>query len=190
MAVLDQIQEYIEQLTTKQFKQFMIIIFSCSFLVSTFIVYRYYRNIHMLKNKIEEINKKRAEVRNILERFEIVKRQKAAVDNLLAKDKGFKILGYFNDKIIPKVGIEANKTREPATSSEELDNGYTEIRLDASFSKMNTQKLTELLDALEQNERIYTKDLEIYKPDQGPTINVNLSIATLEPTIETGETEE
>jgi len=55
---------------------------------------------------------------------------------------------------------------------------------------MNTQKLTELLDTLEQNERIYTKEVEIYKPDAGQTINVNLLIATLEPKIETPETTE
>ncbi len=190
MAVLDQIRDSIEQLSTKQFKQYLIIIFSFSFLASTFIIYRYYRNISTLKKRIVEINKKRVEVRDILERFEIVKRQQAEVDTLLAKDKDFKIGCYFNNTVIPKVGIDKNKTREPETSSEELDNGYTEIKLYASFSNMNTQKLTELLDTLEQNERIYTKELEIYKPDQGPTINVNLLIATLEPTIETGEVEE
>lgn len=189
MTALDQIRYYIEQLTIKQFKQYLIIIFSFSFLASTLIMYRYYRNISTLKKTIVGINKKRVEVRDLLERFEIVKLQKTEVDTLLAKGKDFKIGQYFSTVLV-KVGIDTNKTREPETSSEELDNGYTEIKLYASFSNMNTQKVTELLDTLEQNERIYTKDLEIYKPNQGPTINVNLLIATLEPTIETGEAEE
>lgn len=183
MTALDQIRHYIEDLTTKQFKQYFLIIITGLFFVSSIIIYRYYRNIHNLKNRIDLINKNRIEVQNILERFEIVKRQKTEVDTLLAKDKEFKINDYFN-----KISIaDMYKTRDPDISSEELDNGYTEIKLYASLSNMNTQKLVELLDTLEKNERIYTKELEIYKPDQGPTINVNLLIATLEPTIKSVE---
>ena len=189
MNALDQVREYIQQLDAQQFQRYLIVLFAAIFLFSSFIVYRYYRSVSTLKKKIVYINNKREEVKELLERFEIVKQQQADVDTLLAKDKDFKIGGYFNT-VMTQIGVAKNKTREPETSSEELDNGYTEIKLYASFSNMNTQKLTELLDTLEQNERIYTKELEIYKPNQGPTINVNLLIATLEPKIETEETAE
>ena len=167
----------------------MIALFAAIFLFSGIIIYRYYSSVSTLKKKIVYINNKRREVKELLERYEIVKQQQEEVDVLLAKDKDFKIGGYFNT-VMKQVGVEKNKTREPETSSEELDNEYTEIKLYASFSNINTQKLTELLDTLEQNERIYTKELEIYKPNQGPTINVNLLIATLEPKIETEEATE
>lgn len=189
MKPLDQVREYIQHLDAKQFQRYLIALFTALFLFSSFTIYRYYRSVSTLKKKIVYINTKRKEVKELLERFEIVKRQQEEVDALLAKDKDFKIGGYFNT-VMTQVGVAQNKTREPETSSEELDNGYTEIKLYASFSNMNMQNLTKLLDTLEQNERIYTKELEIYKPNQGPTINVNLLIATLEPKLETEETTE
>jgi len=186
MNALNQVREYIQGLDTQQFQRYLIALFVGIFLITSIIVYRYYSNVSALKKKIVYINNKRRDVKELLERYEIVKKQQEEVDALLEKDKDFKIGGYF-DSVMNQVGIARNKTREPETSSEELDNGYTEIKLYASFSNMNMQKLTELLDTLEQNERIYTKELEIYKPNQGPTINVNLLIATLEPKIETEE---
>jgi hypothetical protein len=186
MNALNQIKDYIDQLDKKYFQRYVIIAGSLVLIISSLILYRYYRNIFFYKKKIETINHKRKEVKDILERFEMVKIQQTEVDNLLEKDKDFKIGGYFNE-VITKIGIAQNKTREPETSSEELDNGYTERKLYASFSNITMQKLTELLDTIEQNERIYTKEVEMYKPDTGRTINVNLLIATLEPKIETTE---
>ena len=184
MTILDQIRQFFEGLDQKQFQRYMIGILSCFIIAYGVIIVRYYTTTSALKKRILFINSKRRDVKQILERYEIVKKQQAEVDALLAKDTDFKIGGYFNN-VIKKLGLAQNKTREPETSREELDNGYTEIKLYASFSNMNTQKLTELLDTIEQTERIYTKDVEIYKPDKGATINVNLLIATLEPTAET-----
>jgi exonuclease III len=186
MNALDQVREYIQGLNKQQFQRYLLALFAGIFLISSFIVYRYYSNISTLKKKIVYINNKRKEIKELLERYEIVQRQQEDVDALLEKEQNFKIGGYFNT-VMNQVNITKNKTRDPETSSEVLDNGYTEIKLYASFSDLNMQKLTELLDTLEQKERIYTKDLEIYKPNQGPTINVNLLIATLEPKVETEE---
>jgi hypothetical protein len=186
MTILTQIREYIEALDKKQFQRSVIVLLSIIFVVNVFLMYRYYRSINTHLQRIASINKKRQEVKILLERFEKVKKQQSDVDTLLAKDKEFKIAGYFND-ILKKLGIVQNKIREPETSTEELDNGYREIELYAGLSNMNMQKITSLLDTLEQNERIYTKELEIYRPDGGKTVNVNLHIATLEPIVETPE---
>ncbi|MGE0206741.1 MAG: hypothetical protein AB7R69_02715 [Candidatus Babeliales bacterium] len=186
MTIVNHIKEFIEQLDEAAFKRYIVTFFALFFLCIGFIIYRYYSGVSVIKNRIDTINKKRKEVKNLLERFEVVKVQKTEVDTLLEKDAAFKIGGYF-DTIINQLGIAGNQTRAPETSSEELDNGYTEVKLYASFTNMNTQKLVALLDTLEQNERIYTKEVEIYKPDVGKTININILIATLEPKIETTE---
>ncbi|MEX0940324.1 MAG: hypothetical protein WDZ41_03115 [Candidatus Babeliales bacterium] len=188
MIVLDQIRQFILNLDSKQFQRYLIIILSIILCLIGIVIYRYYSSISFYKKRIYQINQQRRTVKEILERFEIVKKQQTEVNTLLEKDRDFKIAGYFNN-VINKLGISQNKTREPETSSEELDNGYTEIKLFASFSNMNMQRLTELLDTLEQNERIYTKEIEVYKPDQEATININILIATLEPKTELELTE-
>ena len=91
MNALDQVREYIQQLDTQQFKRYLIALFAAIFLFSSFIVYRYYRSVSTLKKKIEYINNKRKEVKELLERFEIVKQQQEDVDALLAKEKEFNI---------------------------------------------------------------------------------------------------
>jgi ribosomal protein S17E len=65
------------------------------------------------------------------------------------------------------------------------------VLLNAKFDTMNMRQLCELLDAVEQNKRIYTKELEIIKSKKVPnTIDVNLTIATLQAKPETTEVAE
>ncbi len=47
---------------------------------------------------------------------------------------------------------------------------------------MNMRELSELLNVLEQNKRVYTKELEVQKSRKSPrAIEVQLTIATLQP---------
>lgn len=189
MNILIQLQKKLEGLDNKQFMMYIISFLTGIILLSCIIMYRYYSSTRQLQKHIAFINTKRTEVKEILERYESVKKQQTEVNELLAKDKDFVIAGYFTN-LIKILAIEKNKTREPETSSEDLDNGYTERRLYATFTNLNMQKVSELLDTIEQSERIYTKELEIYKPTNEPMVNVNLLIATLEPKIEQPTVEE
>lgn len=186
MQVLDTINTYFEYLNYKQFQRIVIIFFSTFFFISFIILYVNIRTHKKLTTRIRTINRKRTEVRELLERYELVKRQKSEVDSFLEKDKDFKIAAFF-DNVLQHLNLLGKKTRDPETSAENLENGYREIKLFATFSDMNMKQLIDLLDALEQNERIYTKELELYKPEQAQTINVNILIATLEPRLETVE---
>lgn len=179
MTIIEKIQNFFSNLDQQQFRNYIAVLLLALFALSGILVYRYYSQTSYLKRRIAATNRKRLEVKELLTRYEIVKRQQADVDALLAKDKDFKIAGYFTD-VVNKLGLAGNKTREPETSAELLDNGYTEIKLYASFSGLNTQKIVQLLDTLEQNERIYIKDVEIYK-SEGNALNLNILIATLEP---------
>ncbi len=184
MEPFKKIQATFESMDQRRFSLTMLGVFIFIILISGTLIYRYYATIAAVNKRAEIANRKRNELRGLLERYEMVKKQQAEVDSLLSKDKEFKIGGYFND-LIMKFGIEKNKTREPETSRETLDNGYTEVKLYATFAQMSTKQIAELLDAIEQNERVYTKEVEMYKPGtNGQTVNVNLLIATIEPKTE------
>lgn len=180
MKLLQNMYSYVQGLDRKQIRNYVTIFFGIVLLLCAVIVYQYFSSMSSLQQRLSAINRKRREIRELLERYERVKKQQAEVDSLLAKDPTFKIAGYF-DSVIKNLDLEQHKTRNPETSSQELDNGYTEITLFATFNNINTEKLTQLLDTLEQNERIYTKELEVYKGDNQQTINVNVLIATVEP---------
>jgi hypothetical protein len=184
MEPFKKIQATFESMDQRRFSLTILGVFIFIILMSGTLIYRYYSTIAAVNKRAESANRKRNELRGLLERYEMVKKQQAEVDSLLSKDKEFKIGGYFNE-LITKFGIDKNKTREPETSRETLDNGYTEVKLYATFAQMSTKQVAELLDAIEQNERVYTKEVEMYKPGtNGQTVNVNLLIATIEPKTE------
>ncbi|MGB8468114.1 MAG: hypothetical protein WCE21_03840 [Candidatus Babeliales bacterium] len=179
MPLMYTIYGWVSNLDAAQFKKWSASFFGITTLLLLALFYWYYHATTHLSSKMVLINKQRVQTRELLERFEVVKKQKAEVNTLLEQDRDFKIGGYFST-IIDTLHMRANKTRDPATSSIQLDNGYTEIQLYASFSQVNMQKIAELLDTIEQNPRIYVKELEIYKPGTEQSVNFNVMIATLQ----------
>jgi hypothetical protein len=180
MNILLTFKNYLDTLDTKDFKKYALIALGALLLLLGFIFFMYYRSAAELKSKITVINKKRKDVQNMLERYERVKKQQIEVNTILAKDKTFKIAQYF-ENLLMKLDIGINKAQEPETVPKDVLDGYTEWTLYANLSNLTTKKLSELLYAIEQEERIYTKELEIEKAKQPYSINVKITIATLEP---------
>ena len=186
MKFLNSYADYIERLNATQFRNYVLMVGIIFLFISGFFWYRYYSAIRFENRRIARINQLREEVRDLLERYELVKKQQEAVDIILEKDRTFKIAGFF-DSLIQELGLKKFVSREPDTTTEELDNGYTEVKLYAGFSKLDMKKVADFLDALEKNDRIHTKELELYKPDSNKTVNMNIIIATLEPRPEVPE---
>lgn len=182
------IKDYLDTLESKDFKKYVAIGLSVLIVLVGLLIFQYYRSVSNLKATISSINRKRRDVQNVLERYERVKKQQAEVNTVLAKEKDFKISQYF-EKLLEKLGISKNKTQEETLSKDVLD-GYTEWTLYANLANLNTKILSELLYAIEQEERIYTKDLEIEKSPTAATINVKITIATLEQKPELQKTSE
>lgn len=187
MSIFNTLRTATEQLDAKHFRYYAYGLIAAVFLFMSLSLYYYHHATAKLAVRIAMINQQRAKTQELLDRFQRVKKQQAEVDELLEQDREFKIGGYFST-VIQQLSLTTNKTREPATSSVLLDNGYTEVQLYASFSNMNMQNIAELLDVLEQKSRIYVKELEIYKPDDANrSVNINIMIATLQAQGETSE---
>lgn len=179
MNFILQIKNYIDNFDAKEFKKYALIAFGTILLLLGFLIFTYYRSASQLKTQISTINKKRKDVQGMLERYARVKKQQVEVDTMLAKDKTFKIAQYF-ENLLTKLGIGSNKAQEPETVPKDVLDGYTEWTLYANLANLNTKKLSELLYTIEQEERIYTKELEIEKNKKANSINVKITIATLE----------
>lgn len=183
MAFFDAIKDYLDTIESKDFKRYITIVFSILVILVGLLMFQYYRSVWALQSRIATINKRRRDVQNMLERFERVKKQQIEVNTILAKEKDFKISQFF-ETVLQKLGIDKNKTQQPEILPKDVLDGYTEWTLYANLSNLNTKKISELLYALEQEERIYTKELEIEKSIKNNAINVKITIATLEPKVE------
>lgn len=187
MAFIQKLHEYFDTMDQKYFYRYLLLALVAIVLATAGVMYYFYSSVSDLQKQIEDVNDLRtSRVESILSRIEHVKKQRAEVNTILAQDEAFKIGGYFND-ILGLLNISGNK-KEETTTQIVLDEDYRESVLSAKFTGLTMKQLTELLNIIEQNKRIYTKALEIQKSTKQPrTIDVLLTIATLQP--RTAETE-
>ena len=176
MAFLDKIKNFIDGLDERDFFKYMGIFIGCVCLIISALAFRYYIKIGKLTKEIRNINHMREDVKDVLDKAERVKMQRAEVDSILAENEDFILEQYFEgvrNKLRLTYKIESRTTAA-------RDEKYQEVALNVKFSDMNMKQLTELLQELEKSKRIYTKDLEIRKSKKRPgTIDVTLTIATL-----------
>lgn len=179
MLGFEKIKNYIKNLDTSETYRLIGIVLGIVVLVISIMLYTYSRAIGQLQQKLVTLNKQREEVRIILEKNARVQRQQAKVDDIISENKNFKLKDYFST-VIQALNLANLVSKEPEISSEDLVLGYNEIKLDVSLSGLNMKQLTDLLYKIEQNERVYTKDLKITKNLRSPSIDVTLVIATFE----------
>ena len=117
-------------------------------------------------------------MKRILTRAASVQQQRKEVDAILEEDKDFKIGGYFKD-VLTKLVLTSKKAVE-SPSQIDREGKYRESILNVKFTDMDMKQLSELLNEIEKNKRIFTKELEVTTSRKTPQkIDVNLTIATL-----------
>lgn len=190
MKFLEPIINFINNLDEKNFYRYLYITISVIILLFAYLTYRYFSTVSSLQKELRKINISRQETQTILARDVKIKNQKALVDEMLEKDKNFKLMQYF-DSVVNKLSLTKNVKSTSITTSEmeRFAENYIEVKLDINLINMNTKQLVDFLSELDKNERIYTKGLEITKANKTPSIDVNLTIATLQPKIEAEVTE-
>ena len=170
---------FIINLNEKEKKQYISLTLAIVFIILSIGTYTYYSKSSMIKKQTSKVNSVRQEAKVLLEKNNIVKKQKATVDTILAKEKNFKIKRCFDD-IVKNLDLAHLMTKEPEIIETDLKEGYTEIILTAHIARSNTKQLTELLSKIEQKNRIYIKKLDITKNKNNNSISFIIVIATLQ----------
>lgn len=183
MEFLKPVNQFVSSLSHKEFQKYFGAYLAAVLLILGFMFYRHYSKISKLRKSIGYANSLRINARDILTKDEEVKRQKNIVDKVLEKrNKSFKLLQVFI-QIINKLRLQSNlKKRDAFVSNLEhlRSRGYSEVRVEANLTNLNTKQLVELLDEIEKNTIIYTKYLEINRSGKAPVVDVILTIATLQ----------
>jgi hypothetical protein len=180
MKILDQIRDFIASLDEQTFYKYSGVVLGALILVASLLLFSYQRRVNNLLDTISTINEERERTRAILTRAERVKRQRAEVDAIMSEDENFKIGGFFND-VLNNLHLSDKKTVEETSQSDKEDK-YSESVLRAKLTDMTMKELCELLNTLDQNKRIYTKELDIVALKKTPpTLEVTITIASLEP---------
>lgn len=184
MVIIDTIVNFIENLDEKNFYKYLSIGGLVLISIISIIVIRHYYAISSLRSKISIVNSLREDTKRILNKATIVEQQRTDVNAMIAEDPNFKIGGYMKE-LLEKQQLTSKKKLEQYIPVDRQDN-YRETILTTQFTDMTMQELTTLLNEIEQKERIYTKSLDITQSKTTGTIDVTLTIATLQPKEATG----
>ena len=181
MKAIEIMQEWLDSLENAIFYRYLAGILSVIIAIAGIIIYQYYTTMNEYTDQIEAINEQRQDVQELLEKAHLVYEQKKAVNALLAADPNFKIEAYFT-KVISQLGLQSNLDVRNANRIERGDQKYDESILNAKLSGMNMKEVSELLENIEENKRVYIKNVEIEKSRKKPrTVEVHITIATLQP---------
>ena len=181
MNILHAAQEFFDSLDTKKFYTYIGATLGVISLLFLFLIYRFYANVWELQRQLKYANTIRSDVQSLLEKAALVKKQKDDVHAMLEKEPNFKIAGYFQD-VLAQLGLTAKEESRSVTTQERGEQEYDESILTSKFNDISMKELTELLNVLEQNKRIYTKSLEMQRSRKSNrSIEVLLTIATLQP---------
>lgn len=180
MKIFTPIKNFIATRDKKEFYYYLIGLLALMLILLIGVMYYQSSTVNYWRKRINSINDYREEVRKVISKDQHVLSQRAEVNKMLQENPDFKIDGYFTE-LIAKLRLEGNKTQTSVSYADRGDPEYREVLLNAKFDTMNMRQLCELLDTIEQNKRIYTKELEIVKSKKMPnTIEVNVTIATLQ----------
>lgn len=176
MVLLDRIRERLEKLDEKEFFKYGAIFIGIICALAGAIIVRYYFKTSSLNKQMKRVNGLREDVKQILDRYERVKKQREEVDALLDKDEDF-ILEEYIERLRAKLHLTYTIESRTTAPRDEI---YQEIAINAKFTNMNMRELTELLQEIEKTKLVYTKDLDILKSKSRPgTLDVSITIATL-----------
>jgi len=179
MEPIKQLHTFLQSLDSQDFYKYLGAIIGIITVLLCLLGWRYYSTSRSYLEQIQEINNQREdEIKELFESHARVIAEQKEVNTLIEQDPNFKISGFF-DEITNALGI--TQKRDTKVSSSIDREKYRESVLTVTFSGMNMQELCELLQALDQAKRIFTKELDIQESKIPDTIDVTLIIATLQP---------
>lgn len=177
MTFLKNIRERMVNFERKDlFRACLIYLGICVAIVVAIIV----RHIYMqqsLMNQVKQLNKARANVQEILSKYQLVQQQKNKVSQALQQNKNFNIQ-QFSQNVVQKHGAIAGKS---SYKHQQLSNGYSQESLVIPLQNIDTKTLCEILSDIEQEGLVYTSSVDITKSGVLKKINASVAIATLKP---------
>lgn len=177
MKFIERVQHYIDTLDARGFLIYAAVIGGIIFALSGMILLWRSYSLSSAFEQLEELNESREKVRAILTRNKQVEQEKKHIDSIINQSPDFNLIEYVT-AVLTSFGIK--QTRE--TLETVRTDIYEERDLRVDIEEIDTKQLTEILQTLQDNERVTVKEVNIKRgKDRGmaTTIDVTIIIAAL-----------
>lgn len=181
--LLSRIENFLATQNSTMFRNYILGYISVFSAICLGLIFYYNYCTDSITKNIKALNTKRVQVQELLSQELTVREQQNRVDELIRQDKNFLIMHYF-ESIIAQLNLANNLPEKPRLISVDpvllRSKGYSELILEIKLIALNMWQVTQLLEELEKNKRVYIKNLEL-ESNLGtpPTVNLLLTIATL-----------
>lgn len=183
MDFLESIRTRLENADEKELYSYYGIIGGALFFLFALLVYNHYSRVSWYKFELNKINTQRNLTRQILRNAKLVKAQQQQVEEILAQDKDFRI-GEAYQTIIRTGNFASKLVDQSAPTTGESINGKTEVQVIAKLKNLSMKEVTDLLAMIASVPQLYTKEVSIQKPHGKSTVDLDITVATLEPSSE------
>ncbi len=180
MEFLEQLRDTINSLEDTAFYKYLAAFFGGIIILLGLLVYFHYRKVSNYTEELKKVDVLRTQTKKILSDFKVVTQQRHLVEDILSENKNFRI-GEAFQSIVQRLGLKQNLSEQTGLATGETISGLTELHISAHFSSISMKQLTDLLTALGQVPQLYTKDLTIKRSPRGRSVDVDINVATLEP---------
>ncbi len=175
MEALNRIVGYIEALDRHNFRLHVCAFFAGIILVASMLLYYIHSSKHDLISQLQILNKLAVKSCHIIDSNRRLAKDEQRLKNLLEQKRGFSIQAFF-EQFCRDQNITA-ETGWAARPAEHVSDIFDEIILTARFKDLTSNKLVKILDALNKEEIVYLKELQI-KTGTSKKIAVSVTMAT------------
>ena len=180
MDFLDSLRTYIENADERELYTYYAIIGGIIFFLFGLLTYYHYSNVSWYNRELNKLNKQRTITRQILQDSKMVKAQQQKVEQILAQNKDFRI-GEAYQTIIRNGNLASKLVDQSAPTTGESISGKTEVQVTSKLKNMSMKEVTDFLVMIASVPQLYTKEISIQKPFGKPSVDVDITVATLEP---------
>lgn len=179
MNVLDSIRDTIKYSESKELAKYMGMFAGAFCLIFGLLLFLSYRQVNKHKAQLKQLDSWRKHTQQILRDTKIVRAQQQEVEEILSKDKDFRI-GEAYQSVVRKANVSAKLVDQSAPTTGETISGKTEVQITSHLKGLSMKEVTDFLVGIAQVPQLYTKEVTIKKTPGRPMVDIDIAVATLE----------
>jgi len=180
MQILDSLRDKIKYADDKELYQYVGIFSGITCVTFALLLYLHYSRVSWHTGQLKQLNSWRTQTRQILSDAKMVKLQQEEVEEILAKDKDFRI-GQAYQAIVRSANLTSKVVDQSIPTTGESISGKTEVLVTSQLRGLSMKEVTDFLVLIAQVPQLYTKELTIKRTPGRSMVDVDITVATLEP---------
>ncbi len=180
MEIFDSFRDVIKYSDDRELYKYLGIFLGILCVLFGLLMYFHYSRVSWHTGQLKKLDKWRIQTRHILRDSKLVKAQQQQVEEILAKNKDFRI-GEAYQSILSKGRLSSKFVDQSAPTSGDSISGKTEVQITSNLRGLSMKEVTDFLMLIAQVPQLYTNDITIKKTPGRSTVDIDISVATLEP---------